>query len=150
MANVDDVAAAILERTGTIDTYKLEKLVYYCQAWHLVWEDEPLFSARVEAWANGPVVPKLYRRHRGQYKVSEWPAGDPTRLGESELGTVDAIVDYYGDMSGYVLSQLTHREDPWREARRAAGLGPGDRGDVEVTHAAMVEYYGGLVDADAG
>src|SRR5665213_2316970 len=62
LASVDDVAAAILKRTGAIDTFKLQKLVYYCQAWHLVWDGVPLFKARIEAWANGPVVPKLYQQ----------------------------------------------------------------------------------------
>ena len=75
MASVHDVAAAILERTGPIDTFKLQKLAYYCQAWHLVWDEEPLFKARIEAWANGPVVRALYDKHRGSYRVSDWRWG---------------------------------------------------------------------------
>lgn len=46
---MDDVAAAILERTGPLDTFKLQKLVYYAQAWHLVWDNEPLFEEPIEA-----------------------------------------------------------------------------------------------------
>jgi hypothetical protein len=30
-----------------MSAYKLQKLVYYSQAWHLVWADEPLFAARI-------------------------------------------------------------------------------------------------------
>lgn len=145
MAKVDDVAAAVLARTGAIDTFKLQKLVYYCQAWHLVWEDEPLFTARVEAWANGPVVPKLYNRHRGQYRVNEWSVGDASHLKRHEATTVDAVVDFYGNRSGQELAELTHREAPWREARERAGLLPGDRGKEEITTAAMNEYYGALI-----
>jgi uncharacterized phage-associated protein len=37
---------------------KLQKLLYYSQAWHLVWEDTPLFTARIEAWIDG----RLFRR----------------------------------------------------------------------------------------
>lgn len=146
MANVDDVAAAIIARLGPIDSFKLQKLVYYCQAWHLVWDERPLFDARIEAWANGPVVPKLYRQHRGLYTVPSWPSGDPSRLDEDEESTVDAVMNHYGDKPGHVLAELTHRERPWREARARAGLGPGDRGQVLITHAAMVEYYGSLID----
>lgn len=145
MATVDDVAAAVLERTGPIDTFKLQKLVYYCQAWHLVWEDGPLFGERIEAWANGPVVPDLYRRHRGRYSVSEWPDGDVTRLTSDEASTVEAVVEFYGHRGGQELAELTHREDPWLRARGAAGLALGDRGDAEITVAAMNEYYGSLV-----
>ena len=72
MATVHDVAAAILEREGPMTAMKLQKLVYYCQAWHLVWDEEPLFPERIEAWANGPVVHALYDKHRGSFTVSSW------------------------------------------------------------------------------
>ena len=49
MASVLDVAAYILKRVGPITATKLQKLVYYSQAWHLVWEDEPLFGAALES-----------------------------------------------------------------------------------------------------
>lgn len=54
---VFDVAEYILEQHGEMTSMKLQKLVYYCQAWHLAWSDEPLFRESIEAWANGPVVP---------------------------------------------------------------------------------------------
>ena len=56
MSNVHDVAAMILNEQGAMTAMKLQKLVYYCQAWHLVWDEECLFPERIEAWANGPVV----------------------------------------------------------------------------------------------
>lgn len=143
MASVDDVAAAVLKRTGPIDTFKLQKLVYYCQAWHLVWEGRPLFRARIEAWANGPVTPKLYRQHRTRYQVSDWPTGDALALSHDEAESVDAVVGHYGKKKGIDLAELTHREAPWLEARE--GLPLGARGDAEITLASMLEYYGGLV-----
>jgi uncharacterized phage-associated protein len=142
MASVHDVAAYILKKQGPMTAMKLQKLLYYCQAWSLVWDDKPLFRARVEAWANGPVIPQVYARHRGMFEIEEWD-GDPEALSDSERETVDAVLDYYGKQSSLVLSQLTHNERPWLEARR--GLAPGDRGDQEITHAAMAEYYGSLV-----
>ena len=111
--------------------------------------ESPLFSARIEAWANGPVAPELYKRHTGNFSVTDWTYGDAAHLGTIEKSTVEAIVDFYGGMSGFELSQLTHREDPWKDARKEAGLAPGDRGTAVITHAAMAEYYGGLVEADA-
>ena len=143
MANVDDVAAAVVKQLGPIDTWKLQKLVYYCQAWHLVWERKQLFPDKIEAWANGPVVPSLFRQHRGSFKVSSWPKGNADRLTNAEKTTVDAVVDYYGKRPGHILAALTHREGPWREARQ--GLAPGERGQVEITPKAMLGYYEGLV-----
>ena len=142
MARVDDVAAAVLARTGAISTWKLQKLVYYCQAWHLVWEDEPMFKDRIEAWANGPVIPTLYNKHRGQFTISQWPGGKADALTEGQRTTVEALVNYYGDKTGQWPSALTHRERPWREARE--GLAEGERGSTAITLDAMAEYYGGL------
>ncbi|HSS48337.1 MAG TPA: type II toxin-antitoxin system antitoxin SocA domain-containing protein, partial [Thermoanaerobaculia bacterium] len=65
MTTVHNVAAYILQKQGEMTAMKLQKLVYYSQAWSLVWDEEPLFAERVEAWANGPVVPDLYREHKG-------------------------------------------------------------------------------------
>ncbi|MGW0920666.1 Panacea domain-containing protein [Streptomyces sp. NPDC002755] len=44
---------------------KLQKLVYYCQAWHLVWEGRALFPEAIRAWASGPVCPAVYELHQG-------------------------------------------------------------------------------------
>jgi len=139
MATAHDVAAYILRKQGEMTAMKLEKLVYYSQAWSLVWDEEPLFSDRIEAWVNGPVVPTLYRRHRGLFKVSDWPSGDPKSLSPKQRETIDAVLDYYGDKSSQWLSDLTHREAPWIQARK--GLEAGDPSRREITHAAMAEYY---------
>jgi uncharacterized phage-associated protein len=123
-------------------TWKLQKLVYYSQAWSLVWDEKPLFSARIQAWANGPVVPALYRLHRGQFKVASWPEGDAKRLNSDERDTVNAVLDFYGDKSSQWLSDLTHREEPWLKARN--GLAPNEPGHNDISLGLMAEYYGRL------
>ena len=123
---------------------KLQKLVYYCQAWHLVWDDEPLFVDEIQAWANGPVIPVLYQAHRGQFKVGQLREGNAAILSQSEEETIDAICESYGKLSASQLSELTHREDPWRNAR--VGLHPGERGNKIIGHDSMAEYYGSLSD----
>jgi len=142
MATVHDVAAYILKRQGRMTTMKLQKLLYYAQAWHLVWRERPLFKARIEAWANGPVVPTVYTQHRGEFEVTKWTSGDASGLTASERKTVDAVLKFYGDKASQWLSDLTHAEAPWRDARK--GLAPGQRGTSEITHAALAEYYGGI------
>lgn len=142
MASVHDVAAHILKSIGPVTAMKLQKLVYYCQAWSLVWDDAPLFPEKIQAWANGPVVYELYKNHRGQFEIQNWPWGDPGTLTESERGTVKAVLDFYGNKSGQWLSDLTHKELPWLEAR--ADCPAGEPSAQEITPAAMVEYYGSL------
>jgi uncharacterized phage-associated protein len=142
MASVHDVAAYILKKQGRMSAMKLQKLLYYGQAWSLVWDDRPLFRARIEAWANGPVIPEVYDRHRGIFQVFAW-RGDEGALSAAERETLDAVLQYYGSKTSFELSQLTHNERPWLEARK--GLMPGARSKAEITPASMAEYYGGLV-----
>ncbi|MDX6649081.1 MAG: hypothetical protein QOJ97_1032 [Solirubrobacteraceae bacterium] len=142
MASVHDIAAYILRKQGSMSTWKLQKLVYYSQAWHLAWDEQPLFQARIEAWANGPVVPELYRRHRGSFTVERWPVGDPKALTKEERDTVDAVLNGYGRHSGRQLSHLTHAEAPWRDARR--DLAPTDRSTQVISPESMQAFYTAL------
>jgi uncharacterized phage-associated protein len=125
-----------------MDTWKLQKLAYFCQAWHLVWDGEPLFDERIEAWANGPVVRDLYEQHRGEFRISEWPSGDIDNLSTSEKESIEVVLKHYGRLTGYALREQTHREPPWKDARK--GLSPGERSNREITLDAMVGYYGSL------
>lgn len=148
MADVLDVAAAILENVGDTTAMKLQKLVYYSQAWHLVWEEQTLFGDDIEAWANGPVVPALYRAHRGQFRVALIEGGWADRLSPDERSTVDAVCDAYGKLAASALVDLTHREDPWSNARR--GVAPGVRSNNVIAVSDMAEFYEGLSDSEPG
>lgn len=142
MASVHDVAAYILEKEGPMSTMKLQKLTYYCQGWSLAWDERPLFAARIEAWANGPVVPSLYSHHRGQFMIASWPNGDSSLLSQDERDTIDAVLEGYGDLSGQQLGQQTHEERPWLEAR--GDLSPGARSNAIISEDAMQDFFGGL------
>ena len=142
MASVFDVAAYILEQQGPMTTWKLQKLVYYSQAWSLVWDDDVLFPEEIEAWANGPVVRELYEVHRGKYRVSCLREGRLDALTGDQRETVDAVLEFYGDKSPQWLSDLTHMETPWQSARRH--VPEGVRGDSVIPKADLAEYYASL------
>lgn len=142
MVSVFDVAQYILQKTGAITTMKLQKLCYYSQAWSLVWDEEPLFDETIEAWANGPVIPALYREHKGSYTLSAVPNGNPEKLTQYQKDTIDKVVNFYSKYNPQQLSDLTHMESPWKDARE--GIPDGMRSDEEITHASMGEYYSSL------
>lgn len=142
MANVFDVAAYILKKKKAVTSMKLQKLVYYSQAWSLVWDERPLFEESIEAWANGPVCPALYSSHKGEFMISCEPEGDPANLTKDERETVQAVLRDYGDKSAHWLSALTHDEAPWLDAR--AGIPDGQRGNSKITLGAMSDYYGNI------
>lgn len=142
MPNVFDVAKYILQKHPAITAMKLQKLVYYSQAWSLVWDEAPLFEEPIQAWANGPVVPELYKAHKGEFRVSQLNDGDSSNLKAVQKETLDAVLDFYAPMTSQELSDLTHAEDPWRLAR--VGLAEGQRGNREISLASMHEYYSSL------
>ena len=147
MANVFDVAKYILHSIGgDISTMKLQKLCYYAQAWHLVWHDnKPLFSEDFEAWVNGPVCKELFHCHQGKFIISENDLlGDELTgsLTDEEISTIDKIIDFYGSKTGAWLSELTHKEKPWLEAR-------GNISTQSISHniiskKSMYDYYRSL------
>ncbi len=143
MSNVFDVARYIVKLHGKMSAMKLQKLVYYSQAWSLVWDEKPIFKERVLAWANGPVVRELYDWHKGRFNISTPPSGDIRNLSDEEKETIEVVVEYYGKKSAAQLSALTHRERPWKEARE--GLPEDARSNREISHSAMAEYYSGLL-----
>jgi uncharacterized phage-associated protein len=139
LADVNDVAAALVSRTGPVTTMKLQKLVYYSQAWHLVFQAEPLFPDVIEAWPQGPVTRVLYEQHRGRRRVEDWLSGDRGRLTAAESATVEWVLGKYGHFSAESLSQMTHMEAPWRIARGL--LEPDERSSEPIGQQEMQHYY---------
>jgi len=139
VAEVNDVAAALLAETGPVTTMKLQKLVYYSQAWHLVFQSEPLFDDVIEAWPQGPVTRVLYEKHRRMRQVASWPSGDKDNLSPVEKATVRWVLDKYGHFSAESLSQMTHMEAPWRIGRGV--LGPDERSSIPITQQQMKHFY---------
>lgn len=142
MADVFDVAQYILSAQGEMTAMKLQKLVYYSQAWHIAWTDDVLFANRIEAWKDGPVCPDLFRLHARSFRISRLRRGDADKLTGAERDTVDRVLAYYGRRSPQWLSDLTHMEDPWRDAR--SGISPGAPGNAEIEPQAMGRYYASL------
>jgi uncharacterized phage-associated protein len=138
MADVMNVAAAVQAAFGQapLRWRKLQKLLYYCQGWSLAWAGKPMFLGRIEAWKDGPVVTQVYRVQK-YYPLD--PPGSAEALTDSEKKTVQAVVGFYGRYSTAQLVELTHREQPWRIARRGMAVGAPCKN--EVGREAMREYF---------
>jgi uncharacterized phage-associated protein len=116
---------------------KLQKLVYYSQAWSIVWDDDVLFPEEIEAWRNGPVVRELYEAHRGRFRIDTIEGGDAGALTEEQMDTVNTVLEFYGDKSAQWLSDLAHMEDPWKSAWAE---GP----NTVISKEALAEYYSSI------
>lgn len=144
MATIFDTAKYILEHTGSISTWKLQKLCYYAQAWSLAWTSTAIFDEEFEAWSNGPVCPDLFREHRGLFIISaaQIHKGDPKNLKECEKENIDIVLSNYGDKDAYWLREQTHNETPWMQAR--GDLPEGIPCQNVISKDSMGEFYGAL------
>ena len=120
---------------------KLQKLAFYAQVQHLVTTGAPLFPEDFQAWRGGPVVPELYALHRGMFLIrpGELVSGDSSALTDVERALIDGVCSALGDMTGAELSERTHLESPWLNARE--GLSPSDPSNAVITQETMQSYY---------
>lgn len=141
--SASDVADYIIrwsqDRGEPITNLKLQKLVYYAQAWHLALKKRELFEGDFEAWVHGPVNYPLYQRFKGlRWKPIVGRPPEPP-LSDSAIKHIDNVLEVYGADSAYDLERMTHKERPWREAR---GNLPPDKESRNVIPAkAMRDYY---------
>jgi uncharacterized phage-associated protein len=93
---------------------KLQKLCYYAQAYSLA-EGQELFPEDFQAWQHGPVIPDLYK----EYKEYQWRAIDKNFSAPTNEAPelVTEVVAAYGRLDGAALSNMTHKEAPWVDAR---------------------------------
>ncbi len=132
------------EDAGDIMTnLRLQKLVYYAQAWHLAILDEELFEDDCEAWVHGPVIYGLYKTYEGfNWNPIPRPMSEPTLpVNERSREILDEVWDTYGQFSAKGLENIVCSEAPWINARR--GCAPGDFYREVISKDAMRAYYAG-------
>ncbi|UDL90759.1 DUF4065 domain-containing protein [Mesorhizobium sp. PAMC28654] len=107
-----------------VEHMKLQKLVYISYGWWLSVHDEPVLNEQPEVWRHGPVFPSLYRllREHGSAAVCHPQRSifnrQPDRIDNTDedvLSLVRWVWGKYRHMSGFQLSDLTHKEgSPWQ------------------------------------
>lgn len=136
----------LANETGSfISNLKLQKLVYYTQAWHLALYGTPIFQEDFQAWVHGPVIPGLYQK----YKHFGWqPILEETTpsLPDSTLQFLQEVAEEYFACDAYELEQMTHAEAPWNQARK--NLPPDAPSCAVIQKEWMKEYYGARVEED--
>ncbi|HEY4240135.1 MAG TPA: type II toxin-antitoxin system antitoxin SocA domain-containing protein [Kofleriaceae bacterium] len=137
MTSVFDIAAEIRSQTASNgnDWWRLNKLVYYVQAWSLVWRSEPAFSEAIQAWKDGPVVSPLYAdlKHHDHVKLDR-----AAPVSSSLQSHVAHVIDAYKHLTTKQLIDLTHQEPPWKKTR---GDLPPDANSDRVIPLDMIRRY---------
>lgn len=144
----------------TVSPLKLQKILYYEQAWHMVGfgRDNTLFSCAPQAWVNGPVYPEIYHIYKnmvpgmcdhlrmenflnGKEKPQDKEKNLVAKMGlsEEEIALTERVIMLYGSRTQNQLILLTHSEKPWSEMRE--GLRPYDYSDRTISLDTMHDYY---------
>jgi uncharacterized phage-associated protein len=145
---IADFFIALSNETGSLITnLKLQKLVYYTDAWHLANYGEPLIKEDFQAWVHGPAIPSLY----GEYKHFSWQPivrEDLTTekleqikkvIGDKAVELLDQVCDSYFGLTAYELERLTHNEEPWKKTRE--GLSDDEPSDRVISKDLIRDYY---------
>lgn len=148
--NINDVTDYIIikldEARAGINILKLQKLLYYVQAWRLALKGVPLFDGKFQAWVHGPVNRQVYNRFaesHGMYdtlKLCDTQANfDISKIDQEARAHIDEVLDAYASFSGPQLEQMTHSELPWIIAR--GHRKPSERCETELDEALMIQYF---------
>lgn len=135
-----------------ITPLKLQKLVYYAQAWMLALHDRPLFADDFQAWPHGPAIPALYGMFK-EYQYNPIPADAPNvsttalKFDDEALDILRQVRENYGIYDGKYLETLTHSERPWMETRR--GLSPEAPCNRVISKDLMKEYYRSMASSES-
>jgi uncharacterized phage-associated protein len=123
-----------------ITNKKLQKLLYYAQAWSLVFNDKKIFDAPIEAWVHGPAIQEVYSAYK------EFGFGNITSsvnendvLAPEEKRVLEDVWKAYGKFDADYLEILTHNEAPWQEAR--GGIAADESCSKEISTESMKIYY---------
>ncbi|MFA6062877.1 MAG: type II toxin-antitoxin system antitoxin SocA domain-containing protein [Gallionella sp.] len=149
-ATIDDVADYIIvkldEARSGLSILKLQKLVYYVQAWNMALKGRRLFDGKFEAWVHGPVNRSLYVRFAGSHSMYDLlnikdvrPSFNIDLISNYERLHIDDVLDAYVRFSGPQLESMTHDEAPWRQARGTLKLS--ERCEVEIDETLIASFY---------
>lgn len=103
-----------------VTNLKMQKLLYYAQAWHLVNFNKPLFEESIEAWQLGPVVRSAYdvfkKYGNGPIKYKDEGGKEAEVFTSQQREFLKQFYDVYIRLKAHELVNMTHNEDPWKTA----------------------------------
>ena len=150
LQKMDSIVLAnyILKHYGPMSHLKLQKLLFYCDAYSLAYFGEEIVEDKFEAWVHGPVSRKVYDSLKDKsilYSDIEYSFDGidvDYEFGKLTQGQQDLIVAVLNDLSawsGLELETATHSELPWLEARR--GYAEGDKCHELISKETTRDFY---------
>jgi uncharacterized phage-associated protein len=141
--DVSNLFLAWANREGEVITnLKMQKLLYYAQAWHLVHFKKPLFPETIEAWDFGPVVPSAYHNYKdfGCSPIAYKATGkEENSFTKNQIEYLTVFYDKFIKFSPHELVNMSHNEIPWKSAFKKLSI------TKIISHDVMKRYYENLL-----
>ena len=126
--------------SGDVVTHlKLQKLLYFSEAWTQLLLNKELFSEKMEAWAHGPVVKEVFKEFNGSGWEPLNVSGDIIELDQDTNNILTQVLKAYGNVSAKTLEHMTHEDQPWKEAR--GSLSPEARCSNVISKESIKSYF---------
>lgn len=107
------------EDSGDVITnLKAQKLLYYAQGVYLAKTGKPLFEDDFVAWQHGPVIPRVYEQLKsfGASQIELPDDVDLDKFSDEQMDILISVYKTYGQFSAWKLRDMTHQEEPWKNA----------------------------------
>lgn len=152
------IGLSLTSKGLSISPLKLQKMLYYTQAWFMVFlgRENTLFPDVPQAWVNGPVYPTIYYEYKDKAAnmCDHLPSTvfytgsvldglryytEALNLTPDTTELIESIMMLYGSKTQNQLILLTHSERPWAETR--GDLPPFIRSEQEIPLDLIYSYY---------
>lgn len=125
------------ERDG-ITNLKLQKMLYFSQAYYLAMFDKPLFKEKIEAWEYGPVVREVYDNFKKNKSNPITIIKDESVIKEEDKEIIRRVWNIFGAYSASRLVEIVHSHTPWKDANISR--------DRIISNKMIKDYYSPLLN----
>ena len=114
---IEDVAEYIITNNEETTNLVLQKLLYYVELVYMMFNKEKLYKSQCGAWDFGPVYGRIYYEYKSYKNNPIEKDYSGNKLSDDLKSIIDSVIKSFGCYSGKVLSNFTHSEFPWYNAR---------------------------------
>lgn len=156
MYNVLDVCRYVInysnDKDYDISNLKLQKLLYFIQAYFLINKNETCFNETIEVWDFGPVIPKAYSEYK-QYggghipSISSYIEMDSDNIwnvhrvkynnniiSNADKKMINDVINQFAEYTATDLTSLSQNQAPWNNIYEPYT-------NNEITKESIKEYF---------
>ena len=130
----------ILDENDTregITNLKLQKILYFVEAFSLIKNNKSAFKEKILAWQYGPVIKEVYDTYKIN-KNNPIISKEKPLINEEMTLIIDKVWELFGGLSASKLVDITHSQRPWIDAFNS--------NTKEIKRDVMIEYYKNIIN----